>query len=242
MTALVTGIVVLAVLFLLLQLFIKADPKRLAQVIRIVGGLVLGVFGLLISLRGFYFLGGPVAFYGFVMAARGFGWQGMPGLGLPGLGPMSGPSGGQSSGVSTSWLDMKLDHDTGAMDGLIKQGVFRGRRLSELDLDEALELLREVRIEDADSERLVEAFMDRTWPDWRDGGEDEPESGRGGGRSGGPMTVAEALEILELEGEPTPEEVRQAYKRQMKRHHPDQGGSDADAARLNQARDILLNR
>lgn len=241
MTAFITGIVVLAVLFLLLQLFIKADPKRLAQVIRIVGGLALGVFGLLISLRGFYFLGGPVAFYGFVMAARGFGWQGMPGLGLPGLGPMSGPSGGQSSGVSTRWLDMKLDHDSGAMDGLIKWGVFRGRRLSELDQDEALELLREVRIEDPDSERLVEAFMDRTWPDWRDDGEDEPSGGTGR-KGGGPMTVAEALDILELEGEPSAEEVRQAYKRQMKKHHPDQGGSDADAARLNQARDILLKR
>lgn len=54
------------------------------------------------------------------------------------------------------------------------------------------------------------------------------------------MTREEALEILELSGDPTGEDIKAAHHRLMKKIHPDQGGSGYFAAKLNQAKDILL--
>ncbi|MCF6196228.1 MAG: hypothetical protein L3J50_05940 [Emcibacter sp.] len=58
--------------------------------------------------------------------------------------------------------------------------------------------------------------------------------------SNSPMTRAEALDILELTGHPGPSEIKDAHHRMMLKYHPDQGGSDYFASKLNQARDILL--
>lgn len=54
------------------------------------------------------------------------------------------------------------------------------------------------------------------------------------------MTRNEALEILGLLGKPEPEEIKDAHHKMMLKLHPDQGGSDYFASKLNQARDILL--
>ncbi|VAV86955.1 hypothetical protein MNBD_ALPHA02-319 [hydrothermal vent metagenome] len=58
--------------------------------------------------------------------------------------------------------------------------------------------------------------------------------------SNSPMTRTEALDILELSGHPGSSEIKDAHHRMMLKYHPDQGGSDYFASKLNQARDILL--
>lgn len=55
-----------------------------------------------------------------------------------------------------------------------------------------------------------------------------------------PMTREEALEILGLSGNPDPTEIKDAHRKMMLKVHPDQGGSDYFASKLNQARDMLL--
>ncbi len=68
-----------------------------------------------------------------------------------------------------------------------------------------------------------------------------PGSGGGSGRSAGtPMSRAEAYEVLGLSPGAGETEVREAYRRLMRSAHPDSGGSDWLAARVNQARDVLL--
>lgn len=54
------------------------------------------------------------------------------------------------------------------------------------------------------------------------------------------LSRAEALEILGLEDPVTLEDIEEAYKRLMMKVHPDQQGSDWMAAKLNEARDLLL--
>jgi curved DNA-binding protein CbpA len=54
------------------------------------------------------------------------------------------------------------------------------------------------------------------------------------------MTRAEALEVLGLGDGADEAAIRSAHRRLMRAAHPDQGGSDWLAARLNQARDVLL--
>lgn len=56
------------------------------------------------------------------------------------------------------------------------------------------------------------------------------------------MTREQALEILELSGEPTAEEIKAAHHRLMMKMHPDQGGSGYIASQLNQAKDVLLKK
>jgi DnaJ family protein C protein 19 len=59
--------------------------------------------------------------------------------------------------------------------------------------------------------------------------------------STGPMSRAEAYEVLGLKPGASAAEIRAAHLRLMRTAHPDTGGSDWLAARINQARDILLS-
>lgn len=249
MSWLVLGFSVLVALALAGKALLSAEPKTIARVFRIGGGIVLGIAGLFLTLRGMFFVGGPLGLFGVMMMARGLGWQGMPGLGIPGMG--SGSSSGRgSSDVRTRFLDMTLDHGSGEMDGLVREGPYEGRRLSELGLSELDELLRVCRLEDDDSARLVEAYMARAHPGHDDpagGGAGEEaggsrREGRGGGGRGGAMPVHEALEILDLPDDASDDDVREAYRTLMKKYHPDQGGSAWYAAKLNEAKDVLLGR
>jgi DnaJ family protein C protein 19 len=69
-----------------------------------------------------------------------------------------------------------------------------------------------------------------------------PGDGRGsvGSRTSGRMTPEEALDVLGLRAGASEAEIRAAHRRLMRGVHPDSGGSDWLASRINQARDVLL--
>jgi DnaJ homolog subfamily C member 19 len=54
------------------------------------------------------------------------------------------------------------------------------------------------------------------------------------------MSHAEALKLLDLQPEATPDEIRAAHRKLIARVHPDAGGNDALAGKINAARDLLL--
>jgi len=157
---------------------------------------------------------------------------------IPGSGSCSGGR-GKTSSIRTRFLEMTLDHGSGDMDGLVLEGAFQGSLLSALELDKLLQLLRRCRREDGQSAALLEAYLDRTRGDeWR-------EASTGGGRDtappeSGPMNREEALAILGLDHGVDDKAVREAHRRLMQRLHPDRGGSDYLAAKINEAKRILL--
>jgi hypothetical protein len=165
---------------------------------------------------------------------RMLGIQGIPGVSSGGN---PGSSGGTST-INTRFLEMSLDHDSGRMDGLVLEGEYRGRRLSEIDLDQLMELLAVCRAHDPRSAALLEAYLDRVHGErWREGAE---TGGQGGFSSETRMTREEAFSILGLDEGATSDEIREAHRRLMQKFHPDRGGSDYLAAKINEAKRQLL--
>ncbi|MEX0758585.1 MAG: DnaJ domain-containing protein [Tistlia sp.] len=244
------GLILLGAIVLLLKWFTSVEPRQVKSALTWVAG-VIGVVLLL-----FLLWGGARALAPFALAFLLPMLFRLPSL-LRRLGSSLGPQPGQTSTVETRFLRMVLDHDTGGMSGTVREGPWRGRRLDELSEAELLELWRECRAEDEQSAAVLEAYLDRVHGlDWReaaglDAEEDAgPNSGAGRGedrRAGaraasGPMTREEALQILGLEAGAGESEIRAAHRRLMRQYHPDSGGSNYLAAKINAAKEVLLGR
>jgi len=145
---------------------------------------------------------------------------------------------GRTSGIETGYLSVSLDHDSGTVDGRIKAGSFKDRRLADLSRDELMKLLDELRVSDNEGVAVLEAYLDRVHAGWRpnEGASEQPKAPN----APGTMSREEALDILGLAPGASVADIREAHHRLMMKVHPDHGGSSYLAARLNEARDRLL--
>lgn len=222
-------------LWLVFKWFSRTKPAIAARAVK---GLALG---LLVALGIWLVLTGKVA--GLVAMAAGLSPWIMRALRLHGvwkalrqfgIGAKAGrPSAGKASQVETRFLRMELDHDSGRLDGDILAGIYAGRRLSALTLAEAQDLRRQVQT-DTETVQVLEAWLERVWPDWRETRSDSQPAQAA-------MSIEEARAILGVEAGAGPADIRAAHRRLMLANHPDHGGSTWIAARINQARDLLLN-
>lgn len=147
-----------------------------------------------------------------------------------------------TSEVTSEYLRMQLDHNSGVMSGMVLKGVFNGRTLADLTRDELLTLHRECLRGDEESASLLTAYLDRTHPNWRefsDANDRQQDSPPGAGFSS-TMSRAEAAEILGVAENASAELVRAAHRRLIQKMHPDHGGSTFLAAKINQAKEQLL--
>lgn len=145
---------------------------------------------------------------------------------------------GTSSHVRSKYLHMTLNHDSGEMDGEILRGSFQGQRLSGLGIQDLLSLLKDYQADDSDSAALLQAYLDRYHGGWdQQAGQDRHNSGAGHAAA---LSKEEAAQILGVKPDATPEEIISAHRRLMQKLHPDRGGSDYLAAKINQAKDLLL--
>jgi hypothetical protein len=206
-----------------------ATIARFLRWLLIIGGAFLALVFLLSGRWGLVILALTLFLLG--VLAGGFG-AGAPTAAGGGRRSRRGPG---SSSVKTPYLDLTLDHGSGTVSGWILQGQFAGQRIEDLAVSDLLELLRECR-DDEQSAQLLAAYLDREYPDWRNmAGASEAGAG-----FRGPMTQEEAYELLGLQPGADDKEIRKAYRAKMAEHHPDRGGDPAMAARLNEARDLLL--
>ncbi|MEK0085807.1 DnaJ domain-containing protein [Benzoatithermus flavus] len=154
------------------------------------------------------------------------------------LGPA--PGSGRISEVETDLLRMRLAHASGEVEGEVRAGPFAGRELGSLGLRDLLALLDEARREDPRSVPLLEAYLDRREPGWREAAEEAGRAGDDASPAPAAMDERTALEILGLEPGASEAEIRAAHRRLMARLHPDHGGSSYLASQINRARDYLL--
>ena len=229
----ILGVCLLAAFGLIVKFLLTTNPKGLAKLLRIAACSFCAAAAIFMLITGRFALGLPLAFVAAALLRR---WA------LPRLGPKLSQSPGQSTGntskVETAYLRLELDHDTGAMRGEVLHGTFAGQNFMDLHYEQILELLAECQRHDGQSAQILEAFLDRNHgPEWRYHAENDAEKRPTGS---GPMTMKEACDILGLETNPSPNEIRKAHKRLMLKLHPDKGGSSYLAAKINQAKDILL--
>jgi hypothetical protein len=235
MAYLLVGMIALLAVLALLKLFTEAKPGQVKAAAAWGGG-ILGVVlvgVLLASGRGMQALW-ALALFG---PAAWRMVQGMRAARTFSRGGAASPGG--ASDVETSYLEMGLDHDSGRMWGKVRAGQFAGHELSDLDLPRLLDLMVELATRDPEGLPLLEAWLDRAHPDWRDdAARSRPQPP--GRKTSGPMSRAEAFSVLGLAEGAGEAEIRAAHRRLMRAAHPDQGGSDWLASRLNEARDTLL--
>ena len=149
-------------------------------------------------------------------------------------------SGGQKSTVRSADLEMELDHDTGEIDGRVLTGRLKGTLLSSLNEEELLSLYREIS-SDTDSVALLVSFLDRSHPNWRESVDPDSFRKQGTGSSFENLSRQEAYQILGVEPGASQQEIYQAWRRLIKGVHPDHGGSAFLTAKINAAKDVLID-
>jgi len=230
---LVLALVILAVGAFGVAWFLRANPSSLARGMR----MVLVVLGAIAA-------GGMLIFGLRFLPSLLPELLGLAGLVIVGLiaralrnrpsGGFSSPGTGQRTEVRTAFLQAWIDHGTGDVGGTVLAGRFAGRTLDRLSDSELLDLHEEC-TGDADSLRVLEAYLDRRLNvDWRTAKQAPPRGPRTD------MTREEALAVLGLADGATEEEIKAAHRRLIRRTHPDAGGTADLAARINRAKDVLV--
>jgi len=233
MAAFLFGVVALLLLLGAISAFTKTDPKQVARLLRWIGGIAA------LALAGFLLFRGAIAI-AIPIGAFGLGLLGWTAFWPASFTARTQRSTGQVSHVRTAFLEMELDHDTGAMRGRVLAGSYEGASLDSLDRAALMKLLSEV---DNDSRDLLAAYLDRMAPGWREQAQQDAAGGSGPrSAGGGKMSEEEAHQILGLRPGASNEEISRAHRALIKKLHPDQGGTTYLAARINEAKDVLLRR
>ena len=239
---LVVVVSVLIILWYASNAFTRANPAKIARYLKPLGGYATLAVAALMMLRGQ------------VEAAVAVGGFGLYLLGLanpPSFARMfskvgAAPGADKVSRVRSAMIEMELHHDSGAMEGTILAGPLTGGRLADLTRPQCEEILLQCQRDDPEGARLLEAYLDRRFPGWRPAGEGHADAGAGAGAGGGRvsarMTEDEAYEILGLAKGASSEEIARAHRTLMKKLHPDHGGPTALAAKVNEAKSVLMGR
>ena len=238
MPTLIAGVVAVVLLYSLLQMFRAANPVVLARAIKIGGGVVARAVAAFTGIKGELAVAIPLGIFG----AGLLGWSPFGASGFGNIAGMFGGantqrSSGQTSRVRSQYLDMTLDHDSGELSGQIMAGPNVGHALGEFDLPQLLAMISGF---DAESVSLLESYLDRRFPAWRQDAEGQAAGGQRRSAASGKMTDEEAYQILGLQPGAGRDEIGRAHRSLMKKLHPDQGGSTYLAARVNEAKDTLL--
>ncbi len=222
---------IIAVLYLLLRRISLLPPhKRRAEYIKVGLGAAL-VLTVLLALAGkMHWIGAAIT--GLLVFAR----QSLPVVLrlLPFLGQLKSSTAGASgqSTLRTAILSMHLNHENGTLTGEVIDGPFKDWRLDEMNREQ-LDELRRYCESDPESLQLLDGYLEQRFGDTEQANNEPPPDTSG-------MSRAEALEILGLTDDADRDAVISAHRKLMQKLHPDRGGSDYLAAKINQAKDFLL--
>jgi hypothetical protein len=210
--------------------YVRTNPTGMSSLLQKGGGVLAIVASVFALMHGGLAVALPLAFMGFGL----LGW-----LKGGALGPWWGSGGDQAVRQRTPFLDVEIDQTSGAMRGRVTAGSRAGTNLDALDDAALTAVLTEC---DAESRKLLMAYLDRRRAGRREDAHHGAHARQGATPGAGEMSEQEAYQILGLEPGAGAEEIGRAYRALMKKLHPDQGGPTYLAARINQAKEVLLRR
>jgi hypothetical protein len=218
--------------------FARANPVVLAAMLKRGGGI------LALLLAGVVVLHGRID-VALVLAVLGFWLIGISrGTSIP-LFRRAAKGAAGVSRVRSAIIEMELDRSTGEMRGMVLAGPEEGKTLDQLGRPQCEALYNLCTREDAEGARFLEVYFDRRFPGWRTTRDREQNAGFGqSGRAArqGAMSEDEAYEVLGLHKGASRDDVMRSHRSLIKKLHPDHGGSTDLAARVNEAKDVLMRR
>lgn len=225
---LLIGAAIIYVLFSMIRKYQKAPAhERRSWLIKIVFSIVV-IAVIIGAMTGRVPIIAGIVAVGATLAKFGLRW------GLP-LAKMWFAKSGGNARFKSQHLHITVNFASGQVAGEIIAGEFKGQSLANLSDETLQQLLSEFQRSDKKSYYLLAAYMrSRGFTQHSQQGAQSAE------QAGGGLSVEEALEILNLTSMPTKKEVITAHRKLMSKLHPDKGGSDYLAARVNEAREVLL--
>jgi DnaJ-domain-containing protein 1 len=228
MVPLLIGVAALLLVLVGLRAFTNLDAHYVVKSVRKGGGIAALAGAAFFAVSGRFPVAVPLGFLGLGLLDL------IPGRAIFGS---ARPTPGQSSKVRSSMIEMELDHDTGAMRGTFVAGPYAGTPLDQLPPHALAATLSSI---DEESRALLEVYLDRRDPAWREYVKEDAGARAGKAPGKGPMSEEEACQILGVEPGASAIEIRRAHRNLMLKLHPDQGGSTYLAARVNEAKEVLL--
>ncbi len=228
------GFIVFWLVLSALRAVARANPAALIQALRMSGGGAALLLTAFLLLRGRIDVAVPLGGFGFWLLANR-----SPGAWFGGRGA------GTSSRVRSAMIEMELDLASGVVRGVVLAGADEGKSLDAMSWPQCEALYRLCLRDDPDGARLLEAYFDRRFPGWRatgDGGGDARGQRAQAAPRPGVMSEDEAYEVLGLHKGASRNDVVRSHRSLIKKLHPDHGGSTDLAARVNEAKDVLLRR
>lgn len=222
-----------------LRHFSPIDPKKLASYLQTMAAITLGGLALVMLMRGSVFTAATLGGISLAVATGRFQWL----ASLLQGGALNAPR-EAGSRVTTKWLDLTLDQATGEISGAVRAGRFAGRSIGDLKLADLISLQHECAADDQQSAAILSAYLDRVHGEsWREAEQPRAETrGEGIKTSTSGLSRDEAYDVLGLAPGASDSEVAEAHRRLMMLMHPDRGGSDYLAAKINAAKALLLRK
>ncbi|HWK01337.1 MAG TPA: DnaJ domain-containing protein [Xanthobacteraceae bacterium] len=229
MPTLLIGIAVLLLAFWAVRQFAGANPHVVVQSLRKGGGFAALAGAAFLAATGRFSLAVPLGF----LAMGLLDW--LPGRNA--FGSWARPTPGQTSKVRSAMIEMELDHDSGTMRGTFTAGPHAGTPLEALTPETLIAMFPSL---DEESRALLEAYLDRRTPGWRENVKEDAGARRTETAGHRAMSEEEASQILGVKPGASASEIRRAHRALMLKLHPDHGGSTYLAARVNEAKETLL--
>jgi hypothetical protein len=238
LTLFLLGIALLIGLILFGRWYVTAEPKEALKALKWIGigfFIIISCFFVFTGRLSWAFFGIPVLLP-WLMRARAVARAAKTFKRM--MQSNAGVKSGNTSDVKTRFFKMTLDHDSGDMSGSINEGDHSGADIEDLTTQQLIVLLNTCLLEDVDSARILEAYLDRNRPDWHDFVDGYDASSQRVNTTS--MDRALALQILGLSHGVTDNAIKEAHRKLISGMHPDHGGSNYLAAQINQAKDVLL--
>ncbi len=139
--------------------------------------------------------------------------------------------------IETPFLRIQLDHTGQPISAEVIAGSLSGRIVTSLNTIELTQLMKQCA-----SDKLSMTLLQLLIQQKSDSYSSHQRSSRSHRRPNttGRMTVEQAYKVLGIKSNASRKEIITAHRRLIQKAHPDHGGSDALAAQINEARDVLL--